>query len=202
MEIFKELLSLKSENLLRFCIISIGFLVILGLLIWVSIIDIKKKSITFYKMLIASSSTIIIPFIASFFCGCPILKWFILGSLLLWVLFLFINIKFNKDKFIGKADIDLLSALFAECLMCSFWMYCVLDHTFVWIKILNLWYGAVFYFIIGSLAYLVLFLLYFFVKSVILKRDSFLRLLKGTKISVIPMLIPISVMVPLTIMLM
>lgn len=180
--------------------LTIGSLsIIFLLLLWVSIIDIKKQSITFWKMLVASSSTILLPIVVSLFCGCKYLKWFLIGALFLWVFLLFINIKFNKDKFVGKADIDLLSALFAENVMFSLWMFTVLDPNVVWIRITHAWYSFFLYLLLGSVVYIIIFLLVFLIK-VILKKSTFKELIKGTKVSVIPMLMPISIMIPYMIM--
>lgn len=173
--------------------------VIFVLLLWVSIIDIKKQSITFWKMLIASFSTLLMPLIVSFFCGCSDLKWFLMGAIVIWILFLYINIKFNKDKFVGKADIDLLSALFAENLMFSSWMIKVLNPNIVWIRITHAWYSFFLYLLMGAIVYIVIFLIVFTFKA-IFGKASFRDLIRGTKVSVIPMLMPVSIMIPAMIM--
>lgn len=176
-----------------------SIIVIFLMLSWISIIDIKKQKITFWKMLLASSSTIIMPLIMSFFCGCHYLKWFLMGSLLLWVGFLYFNIKYNKDKFVGKADIDLISAVFAEGIMFSGWMLFVVDPQYVWIRITHFWYSGFLYLLIGSLIFLAFFLIVF-AYYVITGKKNFKELLKGTKISVIPMLMPACIMIPYFVM--
>lgn len=189
---------LETEPYRAYGVIA-SMLVILASLIWVSWIDIKKQKITFWKMLISSSTTIIMPLIMSFFCGCHYLKWFLMAALLLWVAFLYLNIRFNKDKFVGKADIDLLSALFAEGIAFSAWMFVVLDSQYVWIRITHFWYSGFLYLLIGSLIFLAFFLI-FFAFHVLIGKKNFRDLLKGTKISVLPMLMPVSVMIPYLIM--
>lgn len=180
--------------------LTLGSMVIIFLfLLWVSIIDIKKQSITFWKMLVASFSVILMPLIVSFFCGCKDLKWFLMGAIVLWIFLLFLNVKFNKDRFVGKADIDLLSALFAENVMFCAWMFKVLDPNVVWIRITHAWYSFFLYLLIGAIIYIILFLIAFTIK-VIMKKATFKELIKGTKVSVIPMLMPISIMVPYMIM--
>lgn len=192
---FNELITMLSTDIVRAIIIIIGLCVILGLTIWISVIDIKDKAIEFWKMLVASSSTIIMPFIASFFCGCRLLKWFLLGSLVIWFLFLFINIKFNKDKIVGKADVDLLSAILAETIMFSVWTFITSENAnAAWIKITAIWYNLLFFLLAGALLFLAVFMLIFIV-NVIRKKNSFKNLRK-MKVSVIPMFIPVSVMMP------
>lgn len=184
----------------RGIVISLGLVVIFSLLLWVSLIDIKKQSITFWKMLIASSSTIIIPMIASFFYGCRYLKWFFMIALIVWVLFLYFNIRFNNDKFVGKADIDLLSAIFAEAIMFSIWIFMYGDKEFSLIKITHLWYSFFLYLLIGAIFYVVLFLFMFSYKAYIKKEAPLKHLIKNTRVSVIPMLVPVSIMMPYTFM--
>ena len=199
---FDGLLSLyREQNYLRLSVVITSMLIIFGLMIWVSILDIKYKSITFWKMLIASSSTIIMPFISSFFCGCKYLKWYLLCALFLWFFILFLNIKFNKDKIFGKADIDLLSALISECIMTSFWIFKV-EGNYSTIKIMTIWYLFLLYFILGSLIFLIFMFLVFLFKIFILKRFMTKEEILKSKISVIPMFIPIAVMLPYNIMVM
>lgn len=196
---FNNLIDLFSSNPIRAYLITFSMIIIFLLLLWVSYIDIKKQCVTFWKMLIVSSSTILFPIILSFFCGCKYLKWFLIFSLILWILLLYLNVKFNKDKFVGKADIDLLSALFSETIMFCVWMFFILDKNIVWIRVTHVWYSFFLYLLLGSIIYILLFLCVFSVK-VFNKKVTFKELIKGTKISVIPMLIPISLMIPYIVM--
>ena len=196
---FNELFNLMSKHPLRGYGILASLVIIFLLLVWISFIDIKRKSITFWKMLIASSSVILLPLIMSLFCGCKYLKYFLAASLILWMIFLYLNVRYNKDKFVGKADIDLLSALFAVNLAFSGWLYAISNKNFVFIQITNVWYSFFLYLTAGAIFYLVLFLFVFLFK-VLFKKATFKQLIKSTKISVIPMLIPISIMIPYMIM--
>lgn len=194
-----NLLQNDATKLRGFVIVGCLF-TIFALLLWISWIDIKKQSITFWKMLIASSSTIIMPIIASFFYNCSYLKWFYVGALIIWILFLYFNIKYNNDKFVGKADIDLLSAIFAECIMFSAWLITFGEKDFIWIKITHLWYSFFLYILIGAVFYVALFLTIFSYKAFIKKEGKIKDLIRSTKISVIPMLVPVSIMMPYTFM--
>lgn len=196
--IFEELIKLYSDQPIRAVYITIGLLAIFSLLCWVSYIDIKKQSIKFKYMLIASASTIIVPFIGSFFCGCKLLKWFLLASIILWFFLLFLNIKFNKNKFVGKADIDLLSALFSETVMYSLWILYTTQQ-YPGIRITYVWYSFFLYLLVGAIVYVAFYIVIFIYKK-IRHKTGILLLIKTTRVPAIPMLIPISVMVPYILM--
>lgn len=195
---FNELIDMFEINPIRAYINTIGLIIIFALIIWVSLIDIKKKEVEFWKLLITSGMIIIIPIISSFFSENHSLKYFLFISLILWVLFLGLNIKFNNDKFIGKADIDILSSIFALLIMCSLYLLYNTDY-YVGIQIIHLWYLAFLYLLYGSLIFLVIIFIYTFIKSLITKQNM-LNQLKGSKISMIPVLIPISILIPYNIM--
>lgn len=196
---FNNLFAIIEKHPFRGYAVLASLVIIFLLLVWVSIIDIQKKSITFWKMLIVSSSTIILPLIISLFCGCSYLRYFLASALILWLLLLYLNIQYNNDAFVGKADIDLLSALFSLNIAFCAWMYFTSDVKFVFIQITNAWYLFFLYLTLGAIFYLILFL-FIFSFQVLFKKATFKQLIKGTKISVIPMLIPISVMIPYMIM--
>lgn len=194
MKIFDNLIQLLKDGKLQGYFTLASLIIILSLMIWISISDLKRKSVTFWKMLVASGSTIILPFITSFTCGCGKLKWFLLASIPLWFLFLFINIKKNKDKVIGRADVDLLSALISESLMYSIWLYTILDANVRWIRITQVWYNLFLYIVLGAIAYLLIFLVVFGI-AIATKKKTVKEVLKA-KISAIPMFIPVSLMIP------
>lgn len=194
---FNAMISLFQTNTPRAIAILIAMIIVFCLLLWVSVIDIKKQSITFWKMLIASSSVIICPFIVSLFYTCEKLggmKWSIIFAIPIWFLFLFINIKKNKDKFMGKADIDLLSAIFSVGICYSYWLSTVLEAEVVIIRITAFWYKILGFLLAGALIYLIIFVFLIFTR-VISKRQTIKGLMKNTKISVIPMFMPAAVMV-------
>lgn len=197
---FDSLIALYSTDLKRAIGVTIGCLIILGLMIWISVIDIKKKSVTFWKMLIASYSIIAIPLFMSFFCGCPYLKWFLLLSMLIWLLLLFLNVKFNKNHFIGQADIDLLSAIISEGLSVTLWIIYTTDN-YVGLQISQFWYLVFLYLLLGFLAFIVLTILISAIKVYIMHTNNKLLLeLRHKKLPVIAAFIPVSVMIPLNIM--
>ena len=189
---FDNLIYLYENNLTRAIAVTVGLLIIIGMLLWISIIDIQKHYIKFKYMLIASSSIIIIPFIASFFCGCILLKWCILGSFILWFAFLFWNIVKNNDKFVGKADIDLLSALFSETIMFSVWQF-IVNEEYPDLYIIKTWYSLFTYLLIGGIFYVILYLLIFTYKKII-KKQKLMQMIKETKVPVIPMFLPACIM--------
>ena len=189
---FDNLIYLYENNLTRAIAVTIGLLIIIGMLLWISIIDIQKHYIKFKYMLIASSSIIIIPFIASFFCGCKLLKWCILCSFILWFAFLFCNIVKNNDKFVGKADIDLLSALFSETVMFSVWQF-IVNKEYPDLYIIKTWYSLFTYLLIGGIFYVILYLLIFTYKKIV-KKQKLIQMIKETKVPVIPMFLPACIM--------
>lgn len=200
MGIFYRLIDLFETDFTRAAVATAGILLLIGLLSWISIIDIKRKSITFWKMLVVGFAEIMVCFIGSFFCGCGILKWFILGSLPIWLFILFINVKFNKDRFIGKADIDLLSALFAELIVYSMWIYKVSANSQIaWVKISHVWYLSFLYLLIGALIFTGIVLAIFLIRKLVFKTS--LKELVKSKVSVIPMFVPVSIAIPLIILL-
>lgn len=192
---FDNLKILFESDLLRGVIVLLSVIIILGLMIWVSVIDMKKQSVTFWKMLVVSGSIIVLPIIGSIFCYCKYLKYFLIGAFILWIFLLFLNVKLNKDKFFGKADFDLLSALFSLCIMYSAWMYMVIDPQYVMIKITSLWYSFFLYLLIGTLIYIGIYLIITTIK-VIMGKTTFSKSFRGKKVSVLPMLIPAAVFVP------
>ena len=189
---FDNLIYIYNSNPIRAIVVTVGLLIILGMLLWISVIDVKKHYIKFKYMLIASSSIIIVPFIASFFCRCRLLKWFILASFILWIFFLFFNIKFNKDKFVGKADVDLLSAVISENIMFSCWLWWTIDK-YANIKIIHTWYSMFIYLLIGGIIYVAIYLIMFLYK-ILFKKKTIRELFKETMVPVIPMFIPVCIM--------
>ena len=195
---FENLQYILNTDPIRGYMVMGSMIIILAFMIWVSAIDIKKKSITFWKMLLASSTTILCPLFTSFFCGCKHLKFFLMGALVLWIILLAFNVFTNKSKFIGKADIDLLSALFAETIMFSFWLGKVIESQYLSIRLTQVWYTFFLYLVLGAIMYVLFFVIYFGYK-LIRKKMTFKEMMK-TKIAVVPMLVPMAVMIPYMIM--
>lgn len=200
MNIISTLLELYNDNLVRAIVITCCLLLIFSLLIWVSIIDIKRKTITFWKMLIVGFSIIISPIIGAFFCGCGLLKWILLISIPIYIFFLFINIKFNHDKFIGKADMDILYSIFSINIAYGIWLYIVSDNMTVFgIRFANIWYITFLYLVLGGLLFIFITIIIFIIKRIFLKKP-FNNIMK-TRLPVIIMFTPACIAVPLTIML-
>lgn len=199
MGIFYNLRDLYNTDLTRAIIITIGLLIILGLTIWVSIIDLKKKSITFWKMLIVGFSILIIPIIGAFFCGCYLLKFILLLSIPIYIFFLFINVKFNNDKFIGKGDMDILYSIFSLMISYSIWLYITSDDKSVFaIRLGHAWYLLFLYLLIGGLIFILLTIINFVIRKVFLGQ-TFKELVR-TQVPVIAMFIPACITMPLLVM--
>ena len=188
---------------------AIGILVldaiVFGLLLWVSIIDIKKMSVTFYKMLLASGSTIACPLAISLFYWCDALtglKWYLMAAVPLWFLLLYWNIKRNRDKFMGRADVDLLTALLSEGVCYSLWLLNSMDASAAMMHITAFWHRFAGYLAAGGLAFLVIVMVILGIKCI--KSGGAMSMfyaIKSTRISIIPMFMPVAVMIPLDIML-
>lgn len=195
---FDALFEMFQSNPPRAAAVTVAMVVVLGLLLWVSVIDVRKRSITFWKMLIASGSIIAAPLLVSLFYSCErlgSLKWFMMAAIPLWFFFLYLNVKINKDKFMGKADIDLLSAIFAVGICYSIWLSRVVEAEAVTIRITAFWYRSLGFLLLGALVYLAIFVVLVFAR-VVTKKQTLKELVKSTKISIIPMFMPVSVMVP------
>lgn len=197
---FESLRLLYSENLIRAIFATVGMVAIFGLLLWVSIIDVKKMSVTFWKMLVAGFSTIFFPIITSLFCGCWKLPVYLAAAIPLWFFLLYINIKFNLDRFIGKADIDLLSAILAEMIMYSIWMFRTLESTIAAAQVMHFWYSGFLYLLLGSIAFVVIVSIIILIKFIKSGKKSFMKNVKDTRVSVIPMLMPVCLIIPYIIM--
>ena len=199
MGIFYTLGDLYSSNIIRAVVITAGLILILGLMLWVSFVDLIKKKITFWKLLITGLSIIIVPIIGAFFCGCYLLKYFLLFSIPIYALFLFINIKFNHDKFIGKGDMDILYSLFSIMITYSAWLYKISDdNTIFGIKVAHAWYLLFLYLLIGGLIFILLTIINFVIRRVFMNQ-TFKELVK-TQVPVIAMFIPACILIPLMIM--
>lgn len=149
---FNHLLALfNNGETVRGVLSVISMLVIAGLLTWVAIIDIVKQSIKFWKLLLAGGSVILCPFVVSLFSGCWLLPVCLLGAIPLWFLFLFLNIKFNLDRFVGKADIDIITAPISMLAMYCLWMFLTLDSQLASIQVTAALYNSFVYLLLGSL---------------------------------------------------
>ena len=195
---FDPLVNLFQTNAPRATAILITMVIVFCLLLWVSIIDVRRKTITFWKMLVASSSIILMPIIVSLFYTCEKLgtmKWSLMAAIPIWIFILFLNIKFNKDRFMGRADIDLLSAILSVGICYSYWLSTVLEPEVVAIRITSFWYKSLGFLLVGALIYLAIFV-FMVLTKVMMKKLTMKELMKSTKICIIPMFMPISVMVP------
>ena len=152
----KGFVDMFQINPARATAVLVSMLIVLSLLVWVSLIDLKRKSVTFWKILIASGSIIVTTLFVSLFYNCKALaslKWSLIYSIPLWFFILYLNIKFNYDRFIGKADVDLLSSIVSIGICYSSWLYKTFDPEVSVIRILSFWYNILGYIILGALIY-------------------------------------------------
>lgn len=197
---FENLIDLFNTNLPRAISTVISLIAILGTLVWISILDIKRKSVTFWKLLISGGLIIVGPLVTSLFCGCRLLPLFIIGSLVLWCVFLFLNIKYNHDKIVGKADIDLVTAPISLLIGYIIWMFKTIDSDIAGVQVSALLYKAFGYFLIGALVFTIIVIISFVIKHFTNKETKLKTLFKKTKVSVIPMLAPFCLVVPYMVM--
>lgn len=205
MGILESLASLYSTNMPRAIGVSIFEVLVAASVIWVSACDIKSKKIKFWKMLVAGGCVLLGPTIMSLFYNCSAMatmKQYIPFSWVLWLALLYLNIKFNKDRFMGKADVDLLSAVFALGVMFSVWSFntgTATESSVAAINVTTFWYRCLGYTLLGALIYMVIFAVLVIYK-VAVKKISLKQWVKDTRISVIPMFLPLCVMAPYLVM--
>lgn len=205
MGVLESLVELYQTNLPRAIGVTLFELLVLCSIVWVSICDIRSKKIKFWKMLIAGASILTGPTIMSLFYNCSemkTMKMFIPFSWLIWLVLLYLNIHFNKDRFMGKADIDLLSAVFALGLTFSVWSFNTgveMESSVSAINVTTFWYRCLGYTLLGALVYLVIFTIVAIYKIGIKKVDR-KKWTKDTRISVIPMFLPLCMMAPYLVM--
>lgn len=169
-------------------------LVDLGLLIHISICDIKRKSVTFWKVLLTGSMLIIGPLVMSLFYNCEglrDLKLFMPRAFIYYIVLLYLNIKFNRDSFMGKADVDLLAAVASLGVAWSQWAFSAYEAEVAAIRVTAFWYSVLGYLLVGALAYLVVFFI-FVLRLVTTGKKTIRELMHDTTISLIPMFVPVS----------
>lgn len=190
-----------NTNPTRATAVTVIGVVVFAFMLWVSVIDVIHKSIVFWKMLISSSTIILGPTIISLFYTCNELKsmkWFLIMSIPVWFIMLYLNVRFNREKFIGKADLDLLSAVLSIGLTYSFWVMHKLGSGAGLIKVTEFWYRTMSYLLMGCMVYIAVFIVVLSYKILIKKLTPGV-VMKTTKISVIPMFMPMAVAVPVMI---
>lgn len=197
---FEALINLYSTNIIRAIIATIGLITILCLTIWISINDIKTQRIKFWKLFVTGCAIIIFPILTGIFCGCWRMPVYLLLAFPIWFLLLVLNTKFNTNRFVGKADIDILSAVFALMIAYSLWMFRTIDSQIAGAQTTYFWYSSFIYLLFGSIAFVLTMVVVFIIKSKVKKEGKMRKLIKDTKVSVLPMLIPFCLVVPYIIM--
>lgn len=181
--------------------IAVWFIFQLVVLIWVSYWDIKKMSVTVWKMLLTSLASIVGPAIVICIFSSKELFICLFASIFIWMAIIWINVKCNKNAKIGQADIDLLAGPISVCIAATAYFLIFSDPLIRWVCIAHLWSILFQYLFIGSLLYVIGFGSYFWVKAKF-KHQSFFKSIKGVKISAIPMFIPVVLMLPLNVLVM
>lgn len=78
--------------------------------LYVIYLDLKSREMYFWVPFLAGNLNFILPGIALFFFGPRKVVLALLIGFVLWYIFLFLDAKFNKEKFIGRADMVILYA--------------------------------------------------------------------------------------------
>jgi len=176
---------------------------VLVLMLWVSYLDLRYQSVTFWKMLVASGSMVLATLAATFTCKCSTLasmRGYLLLSLPIWCVLLWLNIRFNHDRFMGKADADLLSCAFSMGVTHSMWLHARAEDPAVFmVRITGFWYTFLGLILAGSLVYIA----GLFIWTIWRMRKNgmgAIRELKGMHMSILPMFIPLAVGLPFAIL--
>lgn len=187
-------------SLLGIVSIIIG-LIMLGLLLWVSILDIKYKKVAFWKLLIAGFAIIMEPTLFHLTHSNWSLSFYLLGSIILFAFIIFLNLMFNNQKFVGKADIDILAAPISITAMYSLYLNFE-GGDFANLGILYIWYQLVQIMAVGLVGVFALYIIFALIRNALKGEFSVVKLfvfMKGAKIPVVPMLVPACVLMPLMI---
>lgn len=164
-------------------------IIILGFFIFICVRDLMDKSVVFWQLLISGGLMILAPLVVNAIFGPKCLTSYLFASVPIWGILLFINIKFNKEKRIGKADIDIISCLFSICASLILWQF-GLDqgNDYALISATGLLHGFIGYLLMGALVYILIFMIVFLIRLG-LHRVS-MSDLKKMKVPMLPMLIP------------
>ena len=95
-------------NNIRLYVSLAVILICISLYLFIIVLDFKYKEMEFSKILLAGSCNIILPFIPIAIWGCKCMVFILPGAAIAWIILLILNLKFNKETIVGRADIDIL----------------------------------------------------------------------------------------------
>jgi hypothetical protein len=175
-------------------------LITLALYIWVSAVDIIRMKITFWKLILTGSFPLVATFAYSFFCGCPHKRWFLLCAIALYAILLFANVMFNRDRFIGRGDVDIAASILSLSIGYSAWVFAYSKYSSGLVQFTYVWYRLLSWLLAGFVLYLIIFLLKFIICAVIHHNWSIRGLMKS-KVPLIPAFIPAAMLLELMVLL-
>lgn len=200
--ILRPLIEIFNQSKFEFSIITLFCLTILFLICVCSYDDIMNQSIVFWKLFLTGLSTTLLPFIYVLIFG-DYGFYQKLGyglSVIIYIFLLYLNIRFNRDGFIGKGDIDIIAGPFALTIGATIWQ--VLQNGSSTLSIINLtyiWFNFAGYVTVGLVISFVVFSIWAIIK-LLTKKLTVKTILKDTRIPMIPSLIVISIMMPYILM--
>lgn len=196
---FNQLMHIFSVTPLKGVYITLTSLIILGFSLWVSYDDLKSKQVYFWKMLLLGSSVVLTIAIYSLFSGNG---WKFIVTMVagipLYILFLYLNILFNKERWFGKADVDIVASYVTTGIMFSVWAFWDKAHSQYMVSIPYIWSYISGSMAIGLIIGLVMFLINW--EIMVLKKQRTWYTAIGTPIAALPMFVIPNVMIPLAVM--
>lgn len=200
--IFRPILDIIRYKPINGWFILISLIIIFGMMCWVSYQDIRNQKITFWKLILTGFVSIFLPFVYSFMSGNGFNQILAYGlSIPMYIFLLSVNYNCNKDRFIGKADIDIISAQISLSLAATFWQIRSNSGILLKMNISYIWLNFLFYLTVGLALGAVVFLLWFGIEMIKGNKNIFL-LMKDTRVPVLPSLIVVVVLNSYTLMIM
>jgi hypothetical protein len=179
--------------------LSLGSMAITFLLFaWVSYDDFKSQYIVVWKLLLAIASLVVFPSILVFAYIDKTLGIMLASSVIPTALLLFLNEKFNKEKIIGKADIDVFTPIFSGVVMYAIWEAFIHNAPenkisgVLMLKLGNFVYYLLGAFIIGSIIVVLVHVIFTVIKMAIKKEHGLWSHLRGQMVSAILMFVPMA----------
>lgn len=197
---FNDFINLFSHNPIKAVYILLSLLWLLAVSINVSLDDVRKRKVVFWKMLIVGFSVILTTSFYSLFAGMGY-KFivFMFLSIPLYVLGLTLNIMFNNDHIMGKADVDIILSYLSVAAMFSAWSFFDKAHSVFAIDAPYIWSMVFGSMAVGLIVGVVVFVLHF-AFLVFKKKRIWIQLVKEP-VPALPMFIVPTLVVPMSIML-
>lgn len=155
---------LWEESPARLVIVLAMTLIIMGLYTWNCVDDSKHRSIKTWKLMLAPTVLSLYCLVQSILpeetiigCGCPHLWPFVLGSYIIWLVIMVLNIFFNKQRFIGQADVTLLSYVILSTAAYCMWISGSAEPMFTQLYILDTIFTVALAFVLGGFFMIVIY---------------------------------------------